>query len=55
MTDVSTVVRRGTRLITQLLIAAIAVAAIVLFSYALHYSTATEKPSSGRISTSTPH
>ncbi|MEV5651573.1 hypothetical protein AB0L57_25260 [Nocardia sp. NPDC052254] len=39
MTYASTTVRRGTRLVTQLVIAALAIAATVLFSNALQHST----------------
>ncbi|MEU6563204.1 hypothetical protein [Nocardia nova] len=38
MTYASTMVRRGTRLVTQLLIAALAIAATVLFTCALQHS-----------------
>lgn len=40
MAGMSAAVRRGTRLATQILIAALAIAAMVLFSCALHQSDA---------------
>ncbi|MDR7171278.1 hypothetical protein J2W56_005037 [Nocardia kruczakiae] len=50
MTYASTAMRRSTRLVTQLLITAIAIAATVLFTYALQHSVSTGPAHSGHTS-----
>lgn len=50
MTYASTAMRRSTRLGTQLLITAIAIAATVLFTYALQHSASTSPAHSGHTS-----
>ncbi|MCC3315670.1 hypothetical protein [Nocardia africana] len=50
MTYASTAMRRSTRLVTQLLITAIAIAATVLFTYALQHSASTSPAHSGHTS-----
>jgi len=50
MTYASIAMRRSTRLVTQLLITAIAIAATVLFTYALQHSVSTGPAHSGHTS-----
>ncbi|WP_181064775.1 hypothetical protein [Nocardia nova] len=50
MAYASTAMRRSTRLVTQLLITAIAIAATVLFTYALQHSANTAPVHSGHTS-----
>ncbi|MFG3519469.1 hypothetical protein ACGF5S_04330 [Nocardia nova] len=50
MAYASTAMRRSTRLVTQLLITAIAIAATVLFTYALQHSANTAPAHSGHTS-----
>ncbi|NKY50568.1 hypothetical protein [Nocardia vermiculata] len=54
MTYVSTGARRRTRLATQLLITAIALAATILFSYVLQHSDASASTSRSGYETTTP-
>ncbi|MGA4785775.1 hypothetical protein [Nocardia sp. AB354] len=53
MAYASTAMRRSTRLVTQLMITAIAIAATVLFTYALQHSASTGPVHSGHTSAPT--
>lgn len=53
MAYASTAMRRSTRLVTQLMITALAIAATVLFTYALQHSPSTGPVHSGHTSAPT--